>query len=76
MLIAAIVAMTNLCGVVSVDTHGARVVSYIPEGGDEVISAVESGGTASDAEFEVVDVKREVSGGEHCHPQRHGGVLP
>ena len=58
LLIAAIIAMTNLCGVVSVDTHGARVVSYIPEGGDEVISAAESGGTALDAEFEVVDMKR------------------
>ena len=35
-LIAAIITLTNLCGVVSVDTHGARVVSYVPEGGEEV----------------------------------------
>ena len=35
-LFAAIVALTNLCGVVSVDTHGARVVSYMPVGGEEV----------------------------------------
>ncbi len=34
---AAIVAITNLCGTVSVDTHGARVVSYVPTGGEDVL---------------------------------------
>ena len=42
-LFAAIVAMTNMCGVVSVDTHGARVVSYIPRGGEEVFFVSETG---------------------------------
>lgn len=42
-LFAAIVAMTNMCGVVSVDTHGARVVSYVPEGGEEVFFNSEAG---------------------------------
>jgi glucose-6-phosphate 1-epimerase len=40
---AAIVAMTNVCGVVSIDTHGARVVSYVPEGGEEVFFVSEKG---------------------------------
>ncbi|MBR3823512.1 MAG: right-handed parallel beta-helix repeat-containing protein [Kiritimatiellae bacterium] len=40
---AAIVAMTNMCGVVTVDTHGARVISYIPEGGEEVFFVSETG---------------------------------
>ena len=35
--VAAIVALTNACGVVCVDTHGARVVSYVPVGGKEVL---------------------------------------
>ena len=35
-LLAAIVALTNVLGTVSVDTSGARVVSYIPVGGEEV----------------------------------------
>ena len=35
--------MTNMCGVVSVDTHGARVVSYVPEGGDEIFFVSEKG---------------------------------
>lgn len=42
-LFAAIVAMTNMCGVVTVDTHGARVVSYVPEGGDEVFFVSRTG---------------------------------
>ena len=42
-LFAAIVTLTNGCGVVSVDTHGARVVSYIPEGGEEVFFSSETG---------------------------------
>ena len=42
----AIIALTNLCGSVSVDTRGARVVSYVPVGGGEVFfsSQVETGG--------------------------------
>ena len=42
-LFAALVAMTNMCGVVTVDTHGARVVSYIPKGGEEVFFVSETG---------------------------------
>ena len=42
-LFSAIVAITNLCGTVSVDTHGARVVSYVPEGGEEVLFMSETG---------------------------------
>ena len=41
--LAAIVSLTNMCGVVSVDTHGARVVSYVPEGGEEVFFMSETG---------------------------------
>ena len=40
---AAIIALTNMCGVVTVDTHGARVVSYVPEGGDEVFFVSKTG---------------------------------
>ena len=40
---AAIVTLTNMFGVVSVDTHGARVVSYVPEGGNEVFFMSETG---------------------------------
>ena len=44
LFLAAIVALTNACGVVSVDTHGARVVSYIPQvGGEEVFFVSETG---------------------------------
>ena len=59
-LVAAIVAMTNMCGVVTVDTRGARVVSYVPEGGDEILAAPEAGatGAADDREFEFVGVNR------------------
>ena len=42
-LFSAIVAITNLCGTVSVDTHGARVVSYVPVGGDEVFFMSKTG---------------------------------
>ena len=38
-----IIALTNLCGAVSVDAHGARVVSYVPNGGKEVFFASETG---------------------------------
>ena len=59
-LVAAIVAMTNMCGVVTVDTCRARVVSYVPEGGDEILAAPEAGatGAADDGEFEFVGVNR------------------
>ena len=45
-LFAAIVALTNLCGVVGVDTHGARVASYVPASGGEIFftSATGTGG--------------------------------
>ena len=42
-LLAAIVAVTNAFGTVSVDTHGARVVSYVPTGGEEVFFASRTG---------------------------------
>ena len=38
-LFCAIVAVTNTMGTVAVDTHGARVVSYVPVGGEEVFFA-------------------------------------
>ena len=41
--LAAIVALTNTCGVVTVDTHGARVVSYVPKGGSEVFFVSDTG---------------------------------
>ncbi len=41
--LAAIVALTNSYGIVSVDTHGARVVSYVPEGGEEVLFVSKTG---------------------------------
>ena len=43
MFLAAIVALTNAYGIVSVDTHGARVVSYVPEGGEEVLFVSKTG---------------------------------
>lgn len=43
LFLATIIALTNKCGVVSVDTHGARVVSYVPEGGEEVFFVSETG---------------------------------
>lgn len=42
-LFAAIVGLTNMCGSVKIDTHGARVVSYIPRGGAEVFFVSEKG---------------------------------
>ena len=42
-VLCAIVALTNACGMVSVDTHGARVVSYVPVGGEEVFFSSETG---------------------------------
>ena len=48
-LFAAIVALTNLCGVVGVDTHGARVASYVTASGGEIFftSATGTGGSPS-----------------------------
>ena len=43
LMFATILALTNNCGVVSVDTHGARVVSYVPAGGEEVFFVSETG---------------------------------
>lgn len=43
LLIAAIVALTNRFGSVSVDTFGARVVSYRPAGGEEVLARLGDG---------------------------------
>ncbi len=40
---AAIVALTNACGTVAVDLHGARVASYVPVGGEEVFFSSETG---------------------------------
>lgn len=42
-VLAAIVALTNACGTVSVDTHGARVVSYVPAGREEVLFVSKTG---------------------------------
>ena len=68
-LVAAIVAMTNMCGVVTVDTCRARVVSYVPEGGDEILAAPEAGatGAADDGEFEFVGVNRVGDDPEGIH---------
>ena len=41
-LLAAIVSLTNAFGTVSVDTHGARVASYVPAGGEEVFFVSET----------------------------------
>ncbi len=38
-----VVALTNACGTVGVDLHGARVVSYVPVGGEEVFFSSETG---------------------------------
>jgi len=38
-----ILTLTNLCGSVSVDTLGARVVSYVPAGGKEVLASLADG---------------------------------
>lgn len=42
-LFAALVTLTNLFGSVSVDTHGARIVSYVPKGGSEVFATFRDG---------------------------------
>ena len=42
-LFCAIVAVTNTMGTVAVDTPGARVVSYVPVGGEEVFFASKTG---------------------------------
>ena len=42
-MIASILTLTNLCGSVSVDTCGARVVSYVPTGGSEVLFVSKTG---------------------------------
>jgi hypothetical protein len=42
-VLCAIVALTNACGTVAVDLHGARVVSYVPVGGEEVFFSSETG---------------------------------
>ena len=42
-LFCAIVAVINAMGTVAVDTHGARVVSYVPVGGEEVFFASKTG---------------------------------
>ena len=42
-VIAVLVTLTNGCGSVTVDTHGARVVSYVPRGGGEVFAAFADG---------------------------------
>lgn len=41
--LAAIIALTNSMGSVAVDTHGARVASYAPVGGEEVFFVSETG---------------------------------
>jgi glucose-6-phosphate 1-epimerase len=42
-LMASVVGITNLCGAVSVDTHGACVTSYVPKNGSEVIFMSQTG---------------------------------
>ena len=41
--LAVLVTLTNSCGSVSVDTHGARAVSYVPRGGSEVFATFADG---------------------------------
>jgi len=43
LLLAAIVSLTNRFGSVSVDTFGARIVSYRPTGGEEVLAKLSDG---------------------------------
>ena len=43
MCIASLVVLTNACGRLSVDTHGARAVSYVPCGGTEVFATLSDG---------------------------------
>ena len=42
-VLATIIALTNACGTVSVDLHGARVTSYVPVGGEEVFFTSKTG---------------------------------
>ena len=42
-VLATIIALTNACGMVSVDLHGARVTSYVPVGGEEVFFTSKTG---------------------------------
>ena len=43
LILASILSLTNRFGSVAVDTHGARVVSYVPAGGSEVLEMLPSG---------------------------------
>ena len=43
LLLASVLALTNRFGSVSVDTYGARVLSYVPSGGSEVFAMLPSG---------------------------------
>ena len=43
MCIASLVVLTNACGRLSVDAHGARAVSYVPSGGAEVFATLSDG---------------------------------
>lgn len=40
---ATLLTLTNLCGTVTVDTQGGRVISYVPAGGQEVLRVLPSG---------------------------------
>ena len=42
-LLASLIVLTNFCGTATVDTLGACVVSYVPNGGEEVFAALPSG---------------------------------
>jgi len=42
-MLASVLTLTNLCGSVSVDMSGGRVVSYVPAGGEEVLAQLEDG---------------------------------
>ena len=43
LLLASVLALTNRFGSVSVDTYGARVLSYVPSGGSEAFAMLPSG---------------------------------
>lgn len=42
-LFASLIALTNACGSLSVETRGARLVSYVPRGGTEVFAVLADG---------------------------------
>lgn len=42
-VLCAVIALTNACGTVAVDLHGARVVSYVPVGGEDVFLSSDAG---------------------------------